>query len=92
MDSTLTTEKKRKSNYDEDKVYFDKEEIDRFKKLIKDEYSQIRFLEEQINQHRTNIQKYSKTLVNNCKHNKIPDRCCYDRTTFYCDICNQDLW
>ena len=88
----FATGKKRKTNDDEEKIYFNKEEIENYKKLIKNEYSQIRILEEQINLHRKNIEKFYRTLVNNCKHNKIPDRSCYDHTTYYCDICNQDLW
>jgi hypothetical protein len=75
----------------EEKIYLTIDEIKSYQQQISSEYSNIRKLEEQIKSHQKNIDKYSRFLVINCKHNKIPDRGCYDRTTYYCDICNQDL-
>ena len=75
-----------------EKVYFTSEEIEEYKKLISLEYANIRKLEKQILQHKKQIDKYQNCLLINCHHNKIPDRSCmYDKTTYYCDICNQDL-
>lgn len=77
---------------DIDKIYFTKEQIEERKQFIRNEYDQIRELENKITAHKKQIEKIQKVLLDNCNHNKVPDRCCYDQTTFYCDICNQDLW
>ena len=78
---------------DVDKIYFTKEQIDEHRKLISNEYIEIRNLESQIAQHKKQIEKYQTILLNNCNHNRVPDRTCiYDHTTYYCDICGQDLW
>ena len=76
-----------------DKIYFTKEEIETYKELISNEYIKIRKLEGEISQHKKRIEEIQTILINNCNHNRIPDRTCsYDHTTYYCDICGQDLW
>jgi len=75
-----------------DKIYFTKEQIDVHRELITKEYQEIRKLEGQISQHKKRIEEIQLVLINNCNHNKVPDRSCYDHTTYYCDICGQDLW
>ncbi len=75
-----------------EKVYFTNQQIQEYKKLIDDEYMKIKNLEKQIKHHKEQINKYENTLLNNCNHHKVPDRTCmYDKTTYYCDICSQDL-
>ncbi len=92
MSCTETQNKRRKLNHEEEQKYFTKEEIDTYIQKIKDEYYEIKMLEEQIAQHKKQINVLQQVLVAKCAHNKIPDRCCYDKTTYYCDICGQDLW
>ncbi len=75
-----------------DKIYFTKEQIQEQKLLIRSEYDKIRALENKIAHHQKQIEVIRTTLLNNCNHNKVPDRCCYERTTYHCDICDQDLW
>lgn len=78
---------------DINKVYFTKEQIEEYKKLITNEYIEIRKLESMISEHKKQIENYQSILLDNCNHNRVPDRTCiYDHTTYYCDICNQDLW
>ena len=86
---TITTNVKRNI----EKVYFTKEQIEEHKALICLEYIEIRKLEEQILNHKKKLEKYKNMLLVNCNHNRVPDRACiYDKTTYHCDICNQDLW
>ncbi len=92
MSCTETQNKRLKPNPEDEQKYFTKEEIDNYRQKIKDEYFEIRLLEEQITQRKKKIEVLQQVLVAKCAHNKIPDRCCYDRTTYYCDICGQDLW
>lgn len=76
-----------------EKVYFTTEQIEKHKKLISLEYMEIRKLEEQILRRKKQIEEYQNILVVNCNHNRVADRACmYDKTTYHCDICNQDLW
>lgn len=78
---------------DIEKIYFNKEQIDEHKKLMANEYLAIRQLESKISQHKKQIENYQNVLLDNCNHNRVPDRsCAYDHTTYYCDICGQDLW
>jgi hypothetical protein len=76
-----------------EKVYFTKEQIEEHKTLICLEYANIRKLEQQMLHHKKQIEKYQNMLIVNCNHNRVADRACmYDKTTYHCDICNQDLW
>lgn len=75
-----------------EKVFFTREQIEEYKKLISIEYTEIRKLEVQIAQRKKQIDNYENILLVNCKHHKVIDiACMYDKTTYYCDICNQDL-
>lgn len=74
------------------KLYLDMDQIKSYLKLISVEYELINKLEQQINKHKQNIKKIQNILIQKCKHNKVIDNSCsYDRTTFCCDICYQDL-
>ena len=86
METTTNT------NTNDNKKYITKEQIEEYKNIISNEYIQIRLYEKEIKNHYKNIEKYQNILILKCNHNRVPDRSCsYDRTTFYCDICNQDL-
>ncbi len=75
-----------------DKIYFTIEQIQEKKQLIRNEYEQIRALENKIAHHKKQIEAIQQVLIDNCNHNKVQDRCCYEHTTYHCDICDQDLW
>jgi len=77
-----------------EKVYFTNAQIEEYKMLIYSEYIEMRKLEEQILHHKKQLEKYKNILIANCDHHRVQDTssCMYDKTTYHCDICNQDLW
>jgi hypothetical protein len=83
--------KKRKNDEDDKPIYFTNNKINYYIKLIDNEYLQIKLLKDKINECKDNINKYQIILVKNCNHNKVPDYDCYDKTTYHCNICRQDL-
>ena len=72
--------------------YLSEQEIKIINDEINDDYSQIEYLESQINKIKLNIEYKKKYLIKYCNHNKkINHSIISEHTEYYCDKCKINL-